>query len=229
MNLTRGQQLSLLRAARIESDGDIRGGILKAVLRCIDDHAGNAGECYTSLATLADESCFSRRTVVRCVNSLREAGYLTGGSQRGKTNSYRINWDRLTSASQSLVTSASQSLVETQLVPASHLTSASQSKTSASQSPKALEALLSDKNTRRKRRSVFVPPTVKEVRAFWTAHRLNGDPEEYQDHYTANGWRQGRQSTPMRDWQAAARNWSRRHKQFGGSNQDDTCDLPPLI
>ena len=52
-------------------------------------------------------------------------------------------------------------------------------------------------------------PSMNDVRAYWAAARLAGDPEQFFDHFQANGWKVGGK-TPMKDWQAAARNWSRR-------------------
>lgn len=52
-------------------------------------------------------------------------------------------------------------------------------------------------------------PSMDDVRAYWAAARLSGDPEQFFDHFQANGWKVGGK-TPMKDWQAAARNWSRR-------------------
>jgi hypothetical protein len=44
--------------------------------------------------------------------------------------------------------------------------------------------------------------------AAYCAERQNGiDAELFIAHYTANGWRVGR--NPMRDWQAAVRTWER--------------------
>lgn len=52
-------------------------------------------------------------------------------------------------------------------------------------------------------------PSLDDVRAYWAAARLAGNPEQFFDHFQANGWKVGGK-TPMKDWQAAARNWSRR-------------------
>ena len=54
-------------------------------------------------------------------------------------------------------------------------------------------------------------PTVEQVREYATKAGLNLDAERFVDYYTANGWKVGGR-TPMKDWQAAARNWARRDK-----------------
>jgi hypothetical protein len=59
----------------------------------------------------------------------------------------------------------------------------------------------------------FSPPTVEQV-AEYCRERNNGiDAEHFHTHYSANGWRVGR--NPMRDWQAAVRTWEKRKGEFG--------------
>lgn len=60
----------------------------------------------------------------------------------------------------------------------------------------------------RARTAAFVAPTVDDVAAY-CAERKNGlDAAQFVDHYTANGWVQGR-GKPIRDWKAAVRTWER--------------------
>lgn len=75
-----------------------------------------------------------------------------------------------------------------------------------------------DSNTKKKRQTI--PPDPDEVRSWWRDQGFERDVEEFLDHYTANGWRVSGKS-PMKDWQAAARNWQRR-KFPGGAGQPPT-------
>lgn len=53
----------------------------------------------------------------------------------------------------------------------------------------------------------FRPPTVQEVAAY-CEERGNGiSAERFIDHYSANGWKVGKNS--MKDWKAAVRNWEK--------------------
>lgn len=55
------------------------------------------------------------------------------------------------------------------------------------------------------------PETQAEVEAYFLALGSTSlESETFYDHYEANGWRQGGK-TPIKDWQAAARNWVRRN------------------
>lgn len=55
----------------------------------------------------------------------------------------------------------------------------------------------------------FKPPTLLEVENYCAERGLQIDAERFIDHYASNGWRVG--NSPMKDWQAAVRNWARRN------------------
>lgn len=131
--MDRSRQLALLRAAQIPVINGNSAGTLKAILRCIDDHGTS---CWASLSTLATESCFSRRTVIRAVEALEQSGYIVAQKLAGRTTTYRVDYQKLHQCQP--VTSANASPV-----PPCHLTSDTLSKTSDTLSPKAVEAVLS--------------------------------------------------------------------------------------
>ena len=55
----------------------------------------------------------------------------------------------------------------------------------------------------------FKPPTLIEVKNYCAERGLQIDAERFIDYYASNGWRVG--NSPMKDWQAAVRNWARRN------------------
>lgn len=66
----------------------------------------------------------------------------------------------------------------------------------------------------------FEPPSEGEVRAYFGANCLRGDPAEFIDHFGAQGWvRSNGQS--IADWRAQARLWSRRQVEFDQSKPVD--------
>ena len=65
-----------------------------------------------------------------------------------------------------------------------------------------------ESNTKRYR---FMPPTVEEVEDYINEKGYSIDAHKFVDYYTANGWRVGK--SPMKDWRAAVRNWSRNNYQ----------------
>lgn len=72
----------------------------------------------------------------------------------------------------------------------------------------------------------FKRPTIVEVAIYIykkspdnSIDICNQIAAEYFNHYEANGWKVGRNS--MKDWQAAARNWLSRRKDFNKSKDND--------
>lgn len=54
---------------------------------------------------------------------------------------------------------------------------------------------------------------AQEVAEFFFAEKLNGDPAAFFDHYQGINWRVG--GSPITDWKAIARSWSRKEKVYG--------------
>ncbi len=72
-----------------------------------------------------------------------------------------------------------------------------------------------NKKTKGKR---FVPPTVEEVRAYCQERKNTVDPEKFVDTYASNGWKVGKNKTPMKDWRAAIRSrWEKNDMQSTSS------------
>jgi len=51
----------------------------------------------------------------------------------------------------------------------------------------------------------FVAPTVEEIAEYCTARNNMVNPHKFHAHYTANGWRVGK--NPMKNWKAAVVTW----------------------
>lgn len=63
------------------------------------------------------------------------------------------------------------------------------------------------------KRAAFVAPSLEEVSIFFQSiGGTTAESEMFCDHFTANGWKVGK--NPMKDWRAAARNWHRRNPDF---------------
>lgn len=60
------------------------------------------------------------------------------------------------------------------------------------------------------------PPLAEEVRAYFGANCLRGDPAEFFDHFESQGWVRSN-GQPIADWRAQARMWSRRQPEFDQS------------
>ena len=70
-----------------------------------------------------------------------------------------------------------------------------------------------------------IPPTVDMVREYCIERKNNVCPEQFVSHYESKGWKIGK--SPMKDWQAAVRNWAARDKKetFGRERIDYDAEI----
>ena len=88
-----------------------------------------------------------------------------------------------------------------------------------------------DKDKIIKKRTVFVPPTVDEVKAYCDERNNKIDPQAFIDFYDSKGWMIG--ANKMKDWRAAVRTWERKENKpamttkqhFENQNSYDFADL----
>ena len=69
-----------------------------------------------------------------------------------------------------------------------------------------IEEVVTPANEER-RSNRFRKPTIDEIVAYCSENDFKLDAHRFYDYYESNGWRVGK--TPMKDWQAAIRNWVR--------------------
>lgn len=67
-------------------------------------------------------------------------------------------------------------------------------------------------------RKRFTPPTVEEVREYVRENGYHVDPETFVDFYASKGWVVGK--SPMKDWKAAVRTWSKDRKEQTPPNRN---------
>ena len=110
LDFPRGEQLALLRAAVLPATvttatdrhgrpvGGVRGSLLKAVLKAIDDH-GRGRECYVKVETLATEVGCSIPQLKRAIKALKSLSLVCCERKRTPKgppcNHYRIVWTEL--------------------------------------------------------------------------------------------------------------------------------------
>lgn len=91
------------------------------------------------------------------------------------------------------------------------------------------------------RRKKFIAPDIAAVKSFflqqynpanpgtWFPDRCNREAMDFFDYYSSNGWKQGRASKPIVDWEAAARRWIRTAKDGTYSNAIGTANGQPVV
>ena len=65
-------------------------------------------------------------------------------------------------------------------------------------------------------RSRFVKPSLDDLRSYCTERNNSVDPQAFNDFYTSNGWKVGK--NPMKDWKAAVRTWEKNDRKTNGKD-----------
>lgn len=182
----------------------------KLVLLSMADRAGEQHECWPSIKRLCFDTGLYRETVMAAIVLLEERGLIRATRAQGRVSCYRLLGvqDRATVADQSA--KADQSGKADQSAKAARTSRQKPTPTSRQKPTLNLSREPTKEPTKKPpgKQGRFVRPTLAQVKAY-CEQRDNGiDPEQWIDHYTANGWRVGK--NPMRDWQAAVRTWERK-------------------
>lgn len=70
-------------------------------------------------------------------------------------------------------------------------------------------------NTKIKTKGRFAPPSVKQVREYCQQRNNGINPDDFINHYEANGWMRGK--TKIKDWKACVRTWENKRGNDNGS------------
>lgn len=78
--------------------------------------------------------------------------------------------------------------------------------------PKEVKPLLSPKEnpSHKRARKAFVKPTVEEVEEYIRQKGYNIDAEYFWNFYETNGWVQGREQKPIKNWKSCVTTWVRK-------------------
>lgn len=72
----------------------------------------------------------------------------------------------------------------------------------------------------------FIKPTLEEIKSYCKEHNYDIDAQGFYDFYESKGWKVG--NSPMKDWQAAVRNWERREQRSVRNEGTDYNREPEL-
>lgn len=67
------------------------------------------------------------------------------------------------------------------------------------------DLLIKKEKNKKEKSKRFIPPTLEEVKAYCEERKNDIDPQQFLDHYEANGWMRGKNK--IRDWKACVRTW----------------------
>jgi len=172
----------------------------------------NRGEFVTSQLKISEELGLNRRTVSRYLKEFEKDNQIRLEVNNSRTKIIVINYAKF------------QDLSEDDAQPTAQLNAQQSTQPSTQQDaqptahnrtikPLNQETIIKKKEDisneiSKKEKQKFVPPTVEEVQAYCDERHNFVDPEMFVDHYTANGWVQGK-GKPIKDWKAAVRTWEK--------------------
>lgn len=160
----------------------------------------------------------SEKAAITARNALAEAGFIT--YQRGKKGypgKYFLS--EIHCFKDSISDSVSGSVSDSVFDSESDSVNASHNKTKKKNKTKTKK-----ESVKRKSAARFSPPARDEIEKYCGENGIAIDVDRFIDHYTANGWRVGR--NPMEDWRATVRNWAKRDKtDFSGGG---SIPAPPV-
>ena len=179
----------------------------------------NTNVAWAKRETISERCGYGPNVISRVTTQLVQLGWLrkTGEGGRSRPNQYEVTVPRGVCGDSETVTEAetvtdSETVTESDRKPLPDLTRNGY-RIGKGHNTDHLQTQV-QKNTRAREKR-FVPPTLDEVRTYCREKGYAVDPEQWMDHYTANGWMVGKNR--MRDWQAAVRTWGRREVENKGT------------
>ena len=192
MKTTTGAARYLFAACEAKT-GD---ALAKLVLISLANRADNNGECYPSLARIADDCETTERSVIRKLEVLEAKGFITRvrRSEDGIKTSNLYRLPDVTGCHNDVTESYRGSdTVSPTLVTECHIK----------------HPVETPKETISKGR--FAPPTVSEVSDYFSERGADpAEAERFVDFYESKGWLVGK--AKMKCWKSAVRNWIRRNQ-----------------
>lgn len=70
-----------------------------------------------------------------------------------------------------------------------------------------------------KKRAKFIKPTISDVEEYCKSKGYNIDAEYFINYYETNGWVQGKNRKPIRNWKACIATWVRNQKDYESNRQ----------
>lgn len=183
----------------------------KLVLLALADHADDEGHCWPSLGRLEQMTGLNRSTITRALSSLD--GMLISRDRSdggvGHSTRYQLHIKQLPCAPIKQVQSAT---VAQGNGCREHRNSCTPHLKQVHSAPRTIiepsEPSIKSSSATTKR---FIQPTVEQVAAYVATRNTKIDPQQFVDHYTANGWMRGK--SKIINWQACVRTWEKNQGQ----------------
>lgn len=189
----------------------------------------NPGELVTSVSSIAERNGLSVQQVRTALKKLEKTGEINKRSTNKNTLIIVLNYRRYQELSDCETEDCNKQATNNQ-----------QSNNNQSTTTKKDKNVKKEKNEEKERvntnisslkSELFTPPSRSQVHQYILDNHLNVDAQRFIDYYSSNGWIVGR--TPMKDWKAMLRNWSRsekekRSKSLEGLGSKPTYDIDEI-
>ena len=196
----------------------------RAVLNLLNLRCNRSGFCWPALKTIGREIGCTERSVQNYLAELIAAGFVeqVRGGGRGVSNRYRLNLPVQNAENSSGFPNAegepnaenSSGFSSGGSVQNIETVAGNIEKFSLNTETVSIYPLRTPKKPIGGARNKFQKPNAEQVRQFAESNSLPiAEAEPFCDHFESNGWRVGGRG-PMKDWQAAFRNWCRRIPEF---------------
>lgn len=160
-----------------------------------------AGSFATSSMTLADELHLTRAQIRRSIYNLQSTQEIATKTTNKITIIKVLNWAKY-QETETTKTTSKKATKE----PATQPTNSQQTTTTKEIKNKRIKEVIPIKG-------VSQPtPTLEQVITFCKENKFLMDPEKFFNYQKSKGWKVG--TAPMKDWQAACRNWEKREQQY---------------
>lgn len=168
------------------------------------------GSLVTSISSLAHQTGLTNQNVRTCLAHLQKTGEISKQSTNKNTLIIMLNYERYQELS------ADEDVKINNQLTSSQQTTNKQANNQLTTN-KNDKKIKNDKNDKEREKAAvfeakeFEVPSLSEVQNFVVCEKLKCSAEDFFDYYSANGWMVGQ--TPMRNWKAMCRKWSRSEKQ----------------
>ena len=206
-----------IRAMTWAYDQDVRPTAKKFLLVTLGDYASDeTGFSYPSISTLAKRTAMDRKTAIGHLDALIKEGFISDTGKRvGNTKQvivYRINYKPSIAGQKAANSPKNGTLPKSGNSPVFSGNSPENGtrilQRSCQKDPPEVSAQQESKKESAAAKATANRPSLESMKLYGAKIGLpDEESEACFDHFTANGWRVGR--NPVRDWQACMRTWKR--------------------
>lgn len=180
------------------------------------------GELVTSVSSIASRNNLSIQQVRTALNKLQKTGEINKQSTNKNTLVIILNYAKYQGLSDLNIDENNNQTTNEQQSNNNQVTTNKNVRSKECKNERIKRD--TERQTDFKYNKEFVAPTLDEVKKYIHSENLKTNPDDFFDYYTANGWMIN--DTPMADWKAMCRKWSR-NKYNAKQQSQGKISTPP--